>query len=553
MKDPKLVRKYRVLDQDIAAFDDKLLGNNSHETKLFIPTLANRSMMQAELDALAARRQMLDAPDEVFSIIKDHIGDFLEGLQLDLDNAYEAPLTVRGFSGFSISHLFRKDTRPDTIRKEILETRMEQQEQQFAAMFEWLHELSADALNQLLGRINSSREELGYEIDEVHLFMKKLTAGELKELKDKMQSFSDNTLGNRAAKLEGIIAQKGGISKGKQLGEEDTVPADDEGYRRELESHGVNLDEILSWHEAEVEKTRNECFAIANCLNIPELPVTTMAQVNDILFKYAGPADSPEEMFRRASEYVTRGTAAAREYVWLPEDAGCPPQIMYKQMKASYPWGAGGKCCLHSRPFKGRFMLNDENYKAITDGWIKINCIHEVHPGHYTQYLRTHLDPMPEVFKRGAKHACLTEGMCIRTEKLFEYIFAEDPFYPLFTAYRRHHTSVRIKVDLWLRYFGKTIGDVIELYIKELGFDRKTARIQVQAHENLGGYFTTYYYGYKKVADWEKLYGFEKREYTELLFSIGRVSMDTFERFLKLSEADRFSLLHEFGSLNQFR
>ena len=553
MKDSKLVRKYRVLDRDIAAFADKLHGSKAYEMRLYIPTLANRRMMQADLDALVARRQMLDAPDEVFGIVKDHMGDFLEGLQLDLDNVYEAPLTVRGFGGFSISHLFRKDTRPDKVRKKIMETRMIQQDLQFAAMFEWLPNLSADVLNQMLGRISGTREVVGYEIEDAHMFMEQLGEKELKELLDKMHSYSEDILSKWAAKIENLIAEKGGVAKGTQREEGDSIPLDIEGYRTALDAHGVDLDEILSWYEAEVEKTRNECFEIANGLNIPELPVTSMTQVNDILFKYAGPADSAEEMFRRANEYVTRGTAAAREYVWLPKDAECPPQIMYKQMKSSYPWGAGGSCCLFTRPFDGRFMLNDENYKAITDGWIKINCTHEVHPGHYTQFLRAHLDPMPEVFKRGAKHTCLTEGMCIRTEKLFEYIFAEDPYYPLFTAYRRHHTSVRIMVDLWLRYFGKTIGCVIELYIKELGFDRKTARTQVQAHENSNGYFTTYYYGYKKVADWEKLYGFERREYTELLFSAGRVGLDTFERFLKLSEADRFSLTHEFASLEQFR
>ena len=99
----------------------------------------------------------------------------------------------------------------------------------------------------------------------------------------------------------------------------------------------------------------------------------------------------------------------------------------------------------------------------------------------------------------------------------------------------------------------QTIADVMELYIEELGFDRKTARAQVQAHVNMSGYFTTYYYGYKKVADWEKLYGFDKREYNELLFSAGRVSLETFERYLKLSEADRYSLTHEFASLAKFR
>jgi len=542
-----------MLDQDIAAFDDKLHGINGFEAKPFIPTSANRRMMQDALDALFARQQALEAPDEVFCIIKDHYADFLEGLRLSLNSVYQSPLTRLGFGGFSISALFRKDTRPDETRKMIMEARMEQYDLQFAAMFEWLDALPVDELNGLLARINNLVEVVNIEREEAGQFMALLSEAELEELIEKMRVFVDGTLVKWTSRLKEMIAGKGGIIKTEARGENDVIPLDIEGYRQALEAQGVSLDDILSWHESEAEKTRNECFELANSLDISEKPVTSMAQVNDILFKYAGPCDSPEEMFRRANEYVTRGTAAAREYVWLPEDADCPPQAMYRQMRSSYPWGAGGSCSPYSRPFKGRFMLNDENYRAITDGWIKINCIHEVHPGHYTQFLRALLDPMPETFKRGAKHSCLTEGMCIRTEKLFEYIFAEDPYYPLFTAYRRHHTSVRIKVDLWLRYFGKTIGDVIELYIQELGFDRNSARIQVQAHENSNGYFTTYYYGYKKAAEWEKYYGFDKKEYTELLFSVGRVSLATFERFLKLSVEDRFSLTHEFASLNQFR
>ncbi|MCL2006553.1 MAG: DUF885 domain-containing protein [Treponema sp.] len=553
MKDPKLVRKYRVLDQDIAAWDDKLTGVRSCETRAFIPTLANKKMMQADLDSLIARQKALDAPDPVFSLIKDHYGDFLEGLQQNLNNTYKSPLAPFGFSGFNFSSLLRRDTRPEPLRKEIIETRMAQYEDQLSAIFEWIGDLPVNDLNSTLTRIGFLRETIGIEKEEAPGFFVQLSKDQVKDLTDKMQSFSDNILGKWAGKLEKLIAEKGGVAKSKAREESETIPLDKDAYRAALKNHGVDLDEIISWHEAEVEKTRSECFDIANKLDIPEKPVKTMTEVNDILFKYAGPADSPEEMFKRANEYVTRGTAAAREYVWLPEDADCPPMPMYKQMRASYPWGAGGSASPYSRPFKGRFMLNDENYKAVTDGWIKINCTHEVHPGHYTQFIRSLLDPMPETFKRGAKHTCLTEGMCIRTEKLLEYIFAEDPFYPLFTAYRRHHTSVRIKVDLWLRYFGKTIGDVIELYINELGFDRKTARAQVQAHENMHGYFTTYYYGYKKVAEWEKFYGFDKKEYTEFLFSAGRISLDTFRRYLELSEADRYSLLHEFASLNQFR
>lgn len=52
----------------------------------------------------------------------------------------------------------------------------------------------------------------------------------------------------------------------------------------------------------------------------------------------------------------------------------------------------------------------------------------------------------------------------------------EDPFFPLFVAFRRHHASVRILVDLQLYYFGATLEDAVKIYEEELGFDRVTAR-----------------------------------------------------------------------------
>lgn len=181
-----------------------------------------------------------------------------------------------------------------------------------------------------------------------------------------------------------------------------------------------------------------------------------------------------------------------------------------------------------------------------------MNTVHEAYPGHHVQFVRTTLDPIPETMKIGAKSTPLFEGTAHRSEKAFEFIFGEDQFYPLFVAYRRHHTSVRIKSDLWLRYFGRPIGDAVQLYVDELDFDRKTARGQVKQQEEMEGYFTTYYYGMKKLSDWEELYGYDKKTYTELLFSPGRISLPNFEKFLKLSETDKKRLLNNYPSLLQF-
>ena len=69
---------------------------------------------------------------------------------------------------------------------------------------------------------------------------------------------------------------------------------------------------------------------------------------------------------------------------------------------------------------------------------------------------------------RRIKNIPIDEGTCLRTERAFTFMFAEDPFFPLFIAFRRHHTSVRIFVDLMLFYFGATLEEAVQIYEKEL-------------------------------------------------------------------------------------
>jgi hypothetical protein len=63
------------------------------------------------------------------------------------------------------------------------------------------------------------------------------------------------------------------------------------------------------------------------------------------------------------------------------------------------------------------------------------------------------------------------------------------------------------------------------------------------------GYFTCYYYGMKILTDLEEAYDFGKREFTELLVSVGNISLDSFHKYLKLNLEDRRALTHDFASL----
>ena len=72
-----------------------------------------------------------------------------------------------------------------------------------------------------------------------------------------------------------------------------TVKMDEELYRTILQKQmGVSLDELLSWYQEEIEKTRADVFDIAGRLDIPEPAPTTMEEINEILFKYEGPNQS---------------------------------------------------------------------------------------------------------------------------------------------------------------------------------------------------------------------------------------------------------------------
>ena len=146
----------------------------------------------------------------------------------------------------------------------------------------------------------------------------------------------------------------------------------------------------------------------------------------------------------------------------------------------------------------------------------------------------------------------LKEGTAHRSEREFAFIFEEDPLYPLFVAYRRHHTATRIKADLWLRYFGRPIGDAVQLYVDELGVDPVSARGQVRSQESMHAFYTSYYYGVKKLEQLEKQSGLSSIEFTRRLFDVGDLSLGCFKQYLELNQEERSRYLTDYSSIYQF-
>jgi len=544
MENAKLIKTYRMLDYDLAKVHSLLNSTRENKSSLFVPTDANCRIVKEQLNLLKERIDTLETPAKPFEFIKNHFNDFFYALNLQFETISSNPQGYLYSLGWKIVPMIL-DAEDFTAGYDILISRLGAIKDIVSVLeVNCRDEKQKLALSEAIGYMKNNLGVNKVEYRSFYEFLGKEKETALLNLVEETESFLNE---------KQQILSDGKSEKYAMLDDSAILPQDIEKYKNALSVNiGVNMDELLQWYEAETEKTRKECFEIARSLDIPENNPQTMADINNILLKYAGPADTADEMYERANSYIKRTRAIAHEYVWLPEDENCIISKVPIQLKVAYPWGGYEGGYRFKTPIVGRMFLNNYNFKAITDGWMKINTLHEAYPGHHVQHVRSITDPIPETMKIGAKNVPLHEGTCLRTERAFEFVFAEDPFYPLFVAYRRHHTSVRIKVDLWLRYFGKTIGDAVDLYQQELGFDRQTARFQVQAHENDEGYFTSYYYGMKKLCEWEKLYGYDKMSYTKLLFSVGGVSLENFKLYLDMTEDEKFMLTHAFGSLYQF-
>ena len=560
--DEELRRRIRELDRDLAIFAYRV-GNRSEENRRirerFVPNEGNMRAARETWSLLKKRVEALEEPDAVISLLKHHFRDFIDSLEYTMDGAERHPESACLNLDSILQGVSRCSRQPDEDRLEQLLLLFRQLVENRTELLQLIREHhTAQEQAAIAGAMRRTKAALEADQERLREYFPTFTEEQHTRLLSALQRIcaleEEMAAGLVQEAAAGTGAAEAGTAEAGVTDREDElslrVKMDPEEYRTLLDKQlGVSLDELLAWHREEIEKTRAEVLAVGAGLPIDEPAPKTVGEANDILFRYAGPCGTAEEMFARANRYLERTRALAHEYVNLPEDEICKCVPICECCKDSYPWGGYEGGDFSVRPFYGQMFLNQYNVSAITDGWIKLNALHEAYPGHHCQYVRAAVDETPETVKIGTKLVPLLEGTCLRTERAFEGLYEEDPFFPLFVAYRRHHASVRIYVDLMMFYYGATLGEVIKIYQDELGFDFGTARKQVQAHRNSPGYFTCYYYGMKKLEQWEREYGFTKKEFTELLFSAGYISIERFGELVRMKPEERERYFHEYASL----
>ena len=523
---------YRRADLACAKVHYRLDGSHMYENETLLHTDEMRAELESQLSAACAEVAALPAPEEVHRLLKQHFNDFLDGEARNLQGFFDRPAGGIGRLARKIQFCIDGDTRPAEEKVPVLLGQLDRAETFIAHIGRQLPD------GVPVWTVDTALDNIRHYRDNMKVYMPDVPDALAEELTRKIDRACEMIAGMPVAQH----------TTGAPDDEGKCVPFTEEYYRSVLhDTLGVELDELLKWHAEEIEKTRAAVFGIASKLPVPE-KASTMREVNAILNKYAGAYDTLEEMFRRMDGYLKRAQAAAREYVWFPEEVCRLEKVPYP-IRESFPWGGYSDGDGRLRPITGKVFLNNINFRAVTDGWMKMQAIHESYPGHHIQYVRNVTDTLPETLKLGAKHIPLIEGVAHRSEHVFEFVFEEDPFYPLFVAYRRHHTAVRIKSDLMLRYHGRPIADCVKLYMDELDFDHRTARGQVLAQEQMEGDFNCYYYGMKKISDYEARYGKDEKSFTETLFSCGNMSMENLEGYLKLDAAGQKSWRTDFCSL----
>lgn len=529
----ELTEAYRKADLACAKLHYRVNGSHMYERETLLPDADTRKMLEGEMAQARAMVDRLETPEPVFGLMKQHFTDFLDGQARELQGFFDRPEGGVGRISRKVQTCFDHDTRDPEEKVPLLIEQLQRAGQVIG------HVQQNAKPEDYAGSVAYALDNIRHYADNMQQYMPGISETLAKELREAI----DNT----CALMDNLPKAEGEATAAED-DESKCVPFTEEYYRGVLhDTLGVELDELLNWHASEIEKTRGEVFEIASKLPIAE-KATSMRDVNAILNKYAGACDTPEEMFERMAGYLKRAQAAAHDYVWFPEEVCRLEKVPYP-IRVSFPWGGYSDGDGRLRPITGKVFLNNYNFRAVTDGWMKMQAIHESYPGHHIQYVRRVVNTLPETLKLGAKHIPLIEGVAHRSERVFEYVFEEDPFYPLFVAYRRHHTAVRIKSDLMLRYYGNPIADCVKLYMDELDFDRGTACGQVLAQERMEGYFNCYYYGMKKISDYEQKYGKGVKPFTETLFSIGDTSMENLEAYLQMDEAQQKSYRTDFCSL----
>lgn len=182
MKNEELTQMYRSLDQDLTHLYDQLNSRRDFEEILFLPTDENVAQARADWQTLKDRAEALDAPDPVYALLKNHFQDFLDSLQFTIDGAEASPAGAMLNYVSWLQEIIRCDRRPDSVRRDLLQHRLEAFGEYQDIYSELIQTRNADSLNALSRSLLRTKADVEREISYLKSYFPDVADDELASL-----------------------------------------------------------------------------------------------------------------------------------------------------------------------------------------------------------------------------------------------------------------------------------------------------------------------------------------------------------------------------------
>ncbi len=488
----------------------------SYETQPFVPGEEGVDGLLSEVRSLSA--EVLTHPATQFDgLLRNHWLEVLETLTARIEEDQRYPFRYVGSVTNSLSDLLFDDPRPASERLPALLARLD-------AAPSIISEAGAMTASLTIER----REQVERSLDAL-LRVVERAEGAVPQW-ERAEDLAEGLAGLKGSAL----ALKADLKGLKPDGSVADLP-----YERVMaEIFGADLATTLEWADGEIARCDEEYRSLAARLSPGKSP-------KEILAVELPHAPNPEAMLQEMVGYVDAARNACLALMTLPDGEVCDVGEVPDDIKDSYPWGAyrGGNILRGN--LRGSVFLNKHNYTAVSRGWMQMMALHECYPGHHAQRVKATAGSIPLSFKVGmamTRDSHLTEGIAHRSERMLEGIFPDRAF-PLFVAYRRLHTAVRVRADIELNLHRRPVAEVAELYRRYLDFTEPEAMGQILFQVQWPGYMTTYYTGMRELERLEATHGLTTREWNELLFSSGYISMKTLKGLLPLEANQRKAIL----------
>ena len=477
---------------------------------------------KAEGKELMKEIDALPCEEAVCVVLKEHYRDYLNEQLYYLDEIYRNPGLLLEALVTSLNNYCVQVHWEDGIRCAIICGKFEK----LPVYLDSLYETAVAA-----GSVSSLAEYTGPLIRFIETAVKKadeLISGD----------FSERFLSSAGKALSGCREL---LEKCRSAESENSfTPVSPEDYPSLLmRRFGVSFDEINADCDEWLSECSEEMVSIARRLSVDEEKPQSVAEAKAFMDRHAGVCADEKEMFRRAEEYNKLMHDAAADMIWLPDEKCiiCGQDELLSSFM-DLPIGAFFETGLIKKPITSKYIINQNRWSIMTDGYLKMMSAHECYFGHHTQFLYANSTGLPYTVRMGAKSTALIEGTATYGEEL-AVPFYGDPYYELFAAYRRNMTVARMKADIMALSEGVVSEEISCFYQEKAGMEKDFADGYAGAHLMMPGYMTTYYMGYRKIKELEKIYGMDKGRYLQDIFSAGGISLESFERYMSLPDEEK--------------